>query len=302
MSTRTHCYLACLLGVVALGASITANAGTDAKADDVDISTYSVTPEVDLMSDVLNRGVSDSFNDPGVRLGVTVAHQSGLVAVAQINNVSKQEFNNGDGTDITLAGGWRFGNPDRWHFGIGLATEIFPGAQFQAPQAINLAQLAPADITNTNFNTAYAVLEIGYGDLQGRILNVISKNYRGANTGGVCGAMLEFMADPTRGLECYARGPHNSRGTSLFDLDYKYALRGDTTLNLHTGYQNVVNFPEADTFDYSVGVTHTRWGVQWSLSWAGAHVRTQSLYLVQQGNQVKSIDKPVLLATAVYDF
>ena len=31
---------------------------------------------------------------------------------------------------MTLAGGYRFGDPEGWHFGVGLATELFPGAQF----------------------------------------------------------------------------------------------------------------------------------------------------------------------------
>nr|WP_244664028.1 FGGY-family carbohydrate kinase [Xanthomonas phaseoli] len=40
---------------------------------------------------------------------------------------------------------------------------------------------------------------------------VVSKTYRGADTGGVCGQILRFSIDPTAALQCYARGeqdPH----------------------------------------------------------------------------------------------
>ncbi|KWA74748.1 hypothetical protein WL30_09235 [Burkholderia ubonensis] len=275
---------------------------TNSRADDVDIASYTVAPTIGLMSDVRTRGISDSMNGPGARLSIEVAHESGLVGVAEINNVSRKEFTNGDGINITLASGWRFGNPDKWHFGVGLATEIFPGAKFDAPQAFDFVNQVPTNVTSTHYNTYYALLELGYGDLQGRIIDVISKNYRGANTGGVCGAMLQFMGDPTRALECYARGEHGSRGTLLFDLEYKYAIRSDTTLNLHAGYQKVANFPEANSFDYSIGLTHVRWGFQWNLSWIAAIVKTPALYAVQDGSSVKSTSKPTFFASITRKF
>jgi hypothetical protein len=272
------------------------------RAEDFDIVTYSVVPQVTLMSNVLNRGVSDSLNRPGAQVGVEVAHESGLIGLVQVNNVSRKEFNSGAGIDITAAAGWRFGNPDKWHFGIGLATEIFPGARFDAPQGFDFVNMTPTDVTSTRFNTAYAVIEAGYGHLQGRVMNVISRTYRGANTGGVCGTMLQFSSDPTKALECYARGDHGSRGTWLFDLDYKYPIRTDTTIDLHAGYQRVANFPEADTFDYRIGVTHVRWGIEWNLSWAGVRVRTHEHYLVQDGDSTKATDKSMLFPSATHRF
>ncbi|WP_042337332.1 TorF family putative porin [Paraburkholderia ferrariae] len=290
------------LSTLCLGLILSSAFCANAHADDVDIATYSVVPSISLLSDVRTRGVSDSLGGPGAKLSVEVAHESGLVAIAEINNVSREEFPNGNGTDITFAGGWRFGNPDKWHFGIGLATEIFPGANFDSPQSFDFVNQVPANVTSTNYNTDYVVLELGYDKLQGRVISVISKDYRGANTGGVCGAMLQFDANPTQALECYARGNHGSRGTLLFDLDYDYAIRGDTTLKLHTGYQKVANFPEADSFDYSIGITHVRWGFEWNLSWVAAIVRTPALYAVQDGSSVKSTSTPTIFASVTRKF
>ncbi|KGR48410.1 hypothetical protein NX79_04065 [Xanthomonas vasicola] len=60
--------------------------------------------------------------------------------------VSKKQFVNGDGLGVTLAGGYRFGDPDRWHAGVGLATERFPGARFMAPHSIDLETGTPTDV------------------------------------------------------------------------------------------------------------------------------------------------------------
>ncbi|MBR8203359.1 TorF family putative porin [Burkholderia vietnamiensis] len=276
--------------------------GSQARAEDVDIASYSIDTSISVLSDIRTRGTSDSLSTPGARLTVEAAHDSGLIALAQINNVSKKVMTNGDGAGILVAGGWRHGNPDNWHFGVGLAMEIFPGAQFDAPQSFDFQNGVPADVRGTSFNTQYAVLELGYGDIQGRVVNVISKTYRGANTGGVCGSMLQFSADPTKALECYARGEHNSRGTWLFDLDYKYALRSDTTLKLHAGYQAVANFPEANLFDYSVGLAYVKWKIDWEAALTGAIVKTRELYLVQDGDSVKRTNRPTLVVSATYRF
>lgn len=213
------------------------------------VATYSVDASATLLSDVRTRGISDSLNKPGLRLSVLAAHESGLVGLAELATVSRKQFLDGNGLGLTLAGGYRFGDPDAWHFGLGLATEIFPGAKFEAPHGFDLGTFTPTDFRTTKYDSRFAVIEVGWGALEGRILNVISKTYRGADTGGVCGTMLALMADPTPGLECYGRGDQGSRGTWLLDLDYKHPLNPATTLNLHVGYQKVANFSEANFSD-----------------------------------------------------
>jgi hypothetical protein len=191
---------------------------------------------------------------------------------------------------VTLAGGYRFGDPEGWHFGAGLATELFPGAKFDAPRGFDMATGTPTDFQTTRYDSTFAVAEIGYGALEGRILNVISKTYRGADTGGVCGTMLALMPDPTKALDCYARGDHGSRGSWLFDLDYKVGLTPTTTLNLHAGYQKIANFKEANFSDYRIGVTHKRWGFEWNADWVTTNTRVRELYLAQDGDTLRATD------------
>lgn len=167
---------------------------------------------------------------------------------------------------------------------------MFPGAQFKAPNRFDFETFTPGDEHTTNYNSQFAVLEIGYGALEGRIARVLSKNYRGANSGGVCGAQLQFREDPTKGLECYAKGDQNSRGSMLYDLDYKYALGINTNLKLHAGYQQIANFSEANFADYGVGLVHHWWGFDWGLDWVTTKTRARELYMAEDDGHVRTTD------------
>jgi hypothetical protein len=267
-----------------------------------DTASYAIDAEVKLTSDQRTRGISDSLNRPGAKLSLQAAHESGLVALVEFASVSKKQFLNGKGVGVTLAGGYRFGDPEGWHFGAGLATERFPGAKFEAPQSFDFNTGMPGDFRTTKYDSSFAVLEAGYGAFEGRVLNVISKTYRGANTGGVCGTMLLLMPDPTQALECYARGDHGSRGSWLFDLDYKYNLTPATTLNLHAGYQKIENFREADFADWRIGITHRQWGFDWSADWVSTNTRVRELYLAQDGDRLRATDGDKLVVSVSRKF
>lgn len=255
-----------------------------------EVASYAVDVTAKISSDIRTRGVSDSLNRPGAKITVQVAHESGLVALAEFTTVSKKQFLEGDGAGVLLAGGYRFGDPEAWHFGLGLASEMFPGAQFRAPNKFDTNTSSLTDERSTNYNSQFAVLEMGYGALEGRIARVLSKTYRGANTGAVCGTLLQYREDPTKGLECYAKGDRNSRGSMLYDLDYKYALGMNTTLKLHAGYQQIENFSEANFADYSVGLVHRWWGFDWGVDWVTTKTRARELYLADDDGHTRATD------------
>lgn len=274
-----------------------------ARAGDHEVATYQFDTQVSLISDLRTRGVTDSAFDPAVKLSMQFAHESGFVAIADLVTVSKDEFPDGNGTDLTLAAGYRFGDPDAWHFGVGLAAEIFPGAKFTAPHTFDGMSL-PTDYKDTSYDSNFAVFEIGYGAVQGRVLYVVSPTYRGADTGGVCGAMLQYTTDPymTAALDCYARGDQNSRGTLLYDLDYKVDLSPITSLTLHAGYQKVANFPEADFADYGISLTHKQWGLDWTADYVTTRTKTRELFLVEDGSDLRRTDNDKLVLSVSYSF
>lgn len=273
-----------------LMAALLLSGATPALALADEMASYAVDVTARVSSDIRTRGVSDSLNGPGAKVSIQVAHESGLVALAEFTTVSKKQFLNGDGVGVLLAGGYRFGDPEAWHFGLGLASEMFPDAQFKAPHRFDAQAFTLTDERTTNYNSQFAVLEVGYGALEGRIARVLSKTYRGADTGGVCGTLLQFRADPTKGLECYDKGDRNSRGSMLYDLDYKYALGMNTTLKLHAGYQQIVNFSEANFADYGVGLAHRWAGFDWGFDWVTTTTRAKELYLAEDDGHARATD------------
>jgi hypothetical protein len=256
------------------------------------IAQYSLDTSVRLMSDRRSRGISDSYRRPAAELHVEAAHASGLVGVFEVGTVSRHVYPESDGFNLLVAAGYRWGNPDGWHFGVGAAHERFPGAHFEAPTAIEIVidpgtgmpALAPAGVRDFNFTTSYAVLEFGYGALEARYLNVLSRDFRGINTGMVCGTLLLQREDPTSGLDCFARGDHGSRGSHLLDLDWQHPIDGRTWLLLHGGIQRVKHFSEANGWDWRAGVKHSRWGVDWTLEAVGARMKTRELFIGFDGS------------------
>lgn len=285
------------ISILALAAMpVLATLSHQSHAAERDIATYQLDTEVKLLTDQRTRGISDSLMQPALKLNLQFAHESGFIAVADMVNVSRKQFLNSQGVDVTLGAGYRFGNPEAWHFGVGMAAELFPGAKFDAPHGFDMTTFTPTDIRSTSYNSRFVVLEIGYGNIEGRIVNVLSKTYRGADTGGVCGSMLQFSADPTVALDCYARGDRGSRGSLLFDIDYKIAIAPATTLTLHAGRQQVANFSEANFNDYRISLTRKQWGFEWNADWVMTRGKVRELYLVQDGNDVRATgnDKLVL--------
>jgi hypothetical protein len=272
-----------------------------AKAAD-ETASYAFEPTVKLSSDVRNRATSDSLSQPGVRLNLHLAHESGMTGFVELASVSTKQFLNGSGLSAVVGAGWRTGDPDAWHFGLGAAAELFPGASFDAPNSFDTNTGIPGDVRNTKYDSTFAVLEAGYGALEFRALSVLSDTYRGINTGGVCGTLLMLNPDPMVGINCYSRGDQNSHGTWLFDLDYKYPLNPQTTLNLHAGFQRVKNFPEADVDDYAIGITHKRWGFEFTGEWLIAQTKARELYLVPDGNQLVVTDNNKLVFTVSRKF
>ena len=290
------------LPAVASGMLLASTFTTSAMAEERETASFAVDAEVKISSDQRTHGISDSLKGPGAKLTVNVAHESGLVALIEFSSVSKKQFLAGDGYGVTLGGGYRFGDPEAWHFGAGLATEIFPGAKFDAPHGFDLESGTPTNSRTTKYNSSYAVAEFGYGALEGRILNVISKTYRGADTGGVCGTMLALMPDPGRALDCYGRGDKNSRGSWLVELGYKIPLTPVTTLNLHVGSQKIKNFKEANFSDYSIGLTHKWLGFIWSVDWVKTHTNVRELYVVQDGAKLRATDNSALVFAVARKF
>jgi hypothetical protein len=266
-------------------AATASHAVTVPPPDEPELASYQLDIEAKVLSDRRNRGVSDTNNGPGAELNFSFAHQSGFVAVADFGTVSKIQFPNGDHATALLAGGYRWGDPDAWHFGVGLAQELFPGAKVDAPTGLapvvddsgQVVGLEPTGMRTTHFDTTYAVLEFGWKLLEGRYLYVLSKDYRGGNSSTICPL---YLPDAAAALACYARGDFRTGGTQMIDLDIKYPIAPHTNLLGHLGYENVPHFSGFDFVDWRAGASYELpYGFTVSAEAVGAATKTHALFV-----------------------
>lgn len=267
-----------------------------------DTATYVLDVETKLATDQRSRAISDSLLEPSVKATLQFAHESGWIGLAEINTVSKKQFLHGNGSAVLLAVGHRGGEPEGWRHGLGLVAEVFPGAHFEAPHAFDPATGEPGDVRRSRYDSAFALLEIGWGPIDSRLLGVLSKHYRGANTGSVCGTVLAMSTTPAAGLNCYGRGDRDSRGTLLFDISYTHHINPATSLVLHAGVQRVRNFREANAKDVSISLKHRRWGLDWTAEWVSPKTNARELYLVRDGSRLKATDNSRFVLTLARKF
>jgi hypothetical protein len=277
-------------------------ADTPKDNDEPKIASYSVDIEAKLLSDRRNRGISDSFNNPGAQVTITAAHESGIIGLLEIGSVSKVVFPEGNRLLVLGATGYRWGNHDGWHYGVGIAREWFPGAKaIDAPTGFD-ETFTPTGTVTTNFNTTYGVFEFGYKLLEARYLYVLSEDLRGNNTAVLCGSayLPQVLAggDPSKAIACYNQGFKHSGGSHLLDFDIKYPIAPKTKLTAHLGYQKTHNFRDADLLDYKFGVLRSEWGFDFGAEVVGAKLRNRDLAIVTDTNgHSKRLDQTALLLT-----
>lgn len=280
-----------------------------APSDEPVIQRYAIDYEAKLTTDRRTNGLSDTFLRPGAEFTLNAAHESGVIGLLQLGSVARANFPESKLWTAVAAVGYRWGNPQGWHYGVGLAQEMFPGAQVK--DAPKNPFVDPTDTINTNFNTSYAVLEVGYGIIEARYLNVLSKDFRGNNTAVVCGSRFgpEFeayglgLADPTAAMECYGDSVQHSKGSQLLSIDTKYPIASNTKLVAHVGYTQVKHFKQVTTIDYKLGVAHTRWGLDFELDAVAASMKDRSYAVTYDVyGHTKRIDRTALVASLAKRF
>ncbi|HEY0061101.1 MAG TPA: hypothetical protein VGC21_03205 [Telluria sp.] len=293
-----------------LGLAILAGAfhGAHAQSDEPVVQSYSLDIEAKVLTDRKNRGVSDTYNRPGAELTMEAVHESGLVGYLQLGTVRKEIFPDTNGLQVTGALGYRWGKPEGWHFGLGAAQEWFPGAKVNnAPTGIDWTTGEPTGLTDTKFDTTYAIFEFAYGVIEARYLYVTSKDLRGNNTAIICGStyMPAVLAggDPAKAIACYEGGFEHSRGSQLLDVGVEHKLTGQTKLIGHLGFQKMRHFRDADLVDYKFGVVHTRWGLDFGAEIAGAVLRNRELAVVPDSDgRTKKVDRAALILSLAKRF
>ncbi|WP_296442797.1 TorF family putative porin [Rhodoferax sp. UBA5149] len=237
--------------------------------DDINISS-----EVRLTTNRTSRGITDSGLRPSTSVTVNMVHASGIAGLIELATVSKDALPNSNGTMAIVGAGYRNGDPDAFHYGGGFYYELFPGANYNAPLTQDDALGGTG--SKVDFDTGYAILELGYGPVDIRYEHTMTNRFRGISVGAVCAPLA--ATDPTAYLKCLAPGDLSSRGTGYLSVNAKHKLTPQLELSGHIGVQRVANFSAANLTDVQVSLDYTvnRW--VFGLDVTRANVETPQMY------------------------
>ncbi len=231
LNLRMHHFVATLGLVAIFGAA-------PARADDAPATT--VTGNLELTSDYVFRGLTQSWGKPAVQGGVDLAPASGFAVGTWMSSISDRSFPGGSVEWDVYASYGRQINDD-WSWRAGLYGYVYPGAN-----------LDHAGLPSRSLNTGEANVALSWK------LWTLKYNY----------ALTDYFGvDREQGYR------DNSRGTSYLMLEGAWPLDAQWSLTLHLGYTHystrlaVPNADGARNPDYAdIGVgakytVNTHWTV-----------------------------------------
>lgn len=229
-----------------LTASLLASASTAALAQE---APYTLTGNVNLVSDYYFRGLTQTWHNPAIQGGFDFAHSSGFYLGTWASNVSSKQYAEGT-LEWDFYGGYNFELGEDFTLGAGAIYYYYPDAR-------NLGE---------KYDTAELYLNAGWKWLSGRIYYAVT-DYFGANT--------------TTGYQ------GDTDGTMYFDLAASYPLPFWEGLNLvaHVGYTTyaedlaapVNGESDPSYLDWKLGVTKS-WNGGWNVGVFYAEADNDDLY------------------------
>jgi Bacterial protein of unknown function (Gcw_chp) len=270
-------------------------------------SAFHGSGKVELATDNRIRGLSTSANRPTAKLTAELLHNSGAFAELELTRVSKAQYPGGRGVGVQLSGGYRFGDPDAWHFEVGAQHSRFPGARQPGGSGYALvlnpdngeiidAQLMAADVSPT---TTEVFGRLSYGAFDARYFHTVSRNFFGINGDTVCPSILDFASS----LACFEAGAQNSQGSQYLELEYTHRLSKASAVAARVGYQHVNNWSSFDSSSFTLEYRHSWRSLEVSAALTGAKANEKGVYDVQLGNgKVRDAAKTVLVLAAGYKF
>lgn len=241
-----------------------------------------------LLSDSRERGLSNSANRPSAKAALELLHASGLFAELELLRVSKAQYPGGSGLRTQLAGGYRWGDPDTWHYELTLLHTRFPGSaqtgladyrEVLDPVSGEVVDLEPV-LTRVKPTTTELQARLSYDQFSLRYYQTLSRDFYGINSETICAA----LEDPLLSYECLQQGPQHSRGSVYLELAYRYRVGKAGSLEARVGRQRVRHFREFDTTSFSLEYRHLWRGFEFSAALVGARPRERELYRVNVGD------------------
>lgn len=293
---RLRNVLLALAGSVAAPAWSQGQGGAVAAAD----APFNLNFTLAAVTDSRERGLSNSANRPTVRASMELLHASGAFAELEVLRVSKAQYPLGQGVRMQAVAGYRWGNPDEWHYELGGLYSHFPGSKLPGLSGYHLTMDPDLgeiiDVTPTpgdvNPATAELVGRISYRGFSLRYYHTVSKNFYGISSKTVCAG----LKDLSESYECYQEGLKNSRGSGYVEIAYLHRLSKAAAVELRLGHQQVRHFRDFDALSFSVEYRHLWRGSEFSAAVVGARPRTREVYAVEtSGGKTRDSAKTTLV-------
>jgi uncharacterized protein (TIGR02001 family) len=205
-----------------------------------------VSGSVTLAGDYRFRGVSQTYRQPAIQVGVEYASPTGAYAGTWGSNVSGNQFLNGGSLEWDLYGGYRWsGAAGKRGLDVGVQYYWYPRARYN---------IDPGD----RYNTLEAYVGAHYAQLALKYSHALTNLFgmKTSTIGGYCGIQSDGT---TATSSCLGDG--DSKGSGYVDLAGALNAPLGASVSLHYGYQFVRNYPQLSYGDYKVGLTRQFGGV-----------------------------------------
>jgi len=220
---------------------------------------------IELASDRVERGVSQSDHQGSMSVGFGYAHRSGVQVSLAATTISDTQFEGGSGYKLSPELAWNGDLATDWHAGVALRGQIFPGAK--GTWYGNLpprAQARTQEPQSTNYGTAEFGLSLGWKWVTLSWTRSLT-DYLGASaveTEGVGTAQRQTVLEST--------------GTQYIGLDLAWPATERVTLTAGVGRLHVPNFESLGYTDWRLGASLEYAGLSWGLRASGSNASTET--------------------------
>ena len=220
--------------------AIPAMADTAPAAPAAPAPVYTVTTNVNAVSDYYFRGITQTWHKPAIQGGADFVHTNGLYAGVWGSNVSNNAYPGGSALEFDYYGGYNGKINDDWGYTVGGHGYMYPGANYSKASTAGSQAKSGTPIVDQSFDSfevnvgaSWKFVSVKYSyfltDWFGANQNT-SSNYSGS-----------------------------SKGTGYLEANVAYEFIPTWTLNLHAAQTNVKGAASGTTDagykDFLVGVT-----------------------------------------------
>lgn len=220
---------------------------------------------VELASDHIDRGLSQSDHQGSLSLGLGYAHRSGVQVSLAATTVSDTQFEGSAGYKLSPELAWNGDFATDWHAGVALRGQIFPGAHGtwygNLPPRV---QARAVQAQSSNYSTAELGLSLGWKWLTLSWTRSLT-DYLGASaveSEGSGSALRQTLLEST--------------GTQYVALDLAWPVTDTLKLSAGVGRLHVPNFDTLGYTDWRLGATLDCVGLRWGLQATGSNASTES--------------------------